>query len=86
MATSTAFSRNVPISSILDDATWSSSTVFTSFYLRDRWVRWLLRVQWSNAFSWLVVVRLSDFSFQLGAWAMRTLASLHVFASSVVPR
>ena len=35
MATSTAFSRNVPLSSILAAATWSSSTVFTSFYLRD---------------------------------------------------
>ena len=33
MATSTAFSRDVPISSILEAATWSSSTVFTSFYL-----------------------------------------------------
>ena len=35
MATSTAVSRNVPLSSILDAATWSSATVFTSFYLRD---------------------------------------------------
>ena len=35
MATSTAFSRNVPVSSVLDAATWSSSTVFTSFYLCD---------------------------------------------------
>ena len=34
MATSTAFSRNVPVSSVLDAATWSSSTVFTSLYLR----------------------------------------------------
>ena len=35
MATSTAYSRNVPISSILEAAAWSSSTVFTSFCLRD---------------------------------------------------
>ena len=35
MATSTAFSRNVPLSSILAAVTWSSSTVFTSFYLHD---------------------------------------------------
>ena len=35
MATSAAFSRNVPLSSILAAATWISSTVFTSFYLRD---------------------------------------------------
>ena len=35
MATSTASSRNVPLSSILAAATWSTSTVFTSFYLRD---------------------------------------------------
>ena len=33
--TSVAFSRNVPLASILAAATWSSSTVFTSFYLRD---------------------------------------------------
>ena len=35
MATSTAFSRNVSLASILEAATWSSTTVFTSFYLRD---------------------------------------------------
>ena len=35
MATSAAFSWNVPISSILDATTWSSAAVFTSFYLRD---------------------------------------------------
>ena len=35
LATATAFSRNVPLSSILAAATWSSSTVFTSFYLCD---------------------------------------------------
>ena len=35
MATSTAFSRNVPLSSILAAVTWSSSTAFTSLYLRD---------------------------------------------------
>ena len=34
MATSTAFSRNISLSSILEAATWSSSSVFT-FYLRD---------------------------------------------------
>ena len=33
MATSTAFSRNVSLFSVLEAATWSSSTVFTSFYL-----------------------------------------------------
>ena len=33
--TSAAFSRNVALSDILAAATWSSSTVFTSFYLRD---------------------------------------------------
>ena len=35
VSTSAAFSRNVPLASILAAATWSSSTVFTSFYLRD---------------------------------------------------
>ena len=35
VSTSLAFSRNVPLASILAAATWSSSTVFTSFYLRD---------------------------------------------------
>ena len=35
ISTSAAFSRNVPLSSILAAATWGSSTVFTSFYLRD---------------------------------------------------
>ena len=35
VSTSLAFSRNVPFASILAAATWSSSTVFTSFYLRD---------------------------------------------------
>ena len=34
-STSATFSRNVPLSSILAAATWSSSTVFTSFYLHD---------------------------------------------------
>ena len=34
VSTSAAFSRNVPLASILAAATWSS-TVFTSFYLRD---------------------------------------------------
>ena len=35
VSTSAAFSRNVALSDILAAATWSSSTVFTSFYLRD---------------------------------------------------
>ena len=35
VSSSAAFSRNVPLASILAAATWSSSTVFTSFYLRD---------------------------------------------------
>ena len=33
LATSAAFSRNVSLSSILEAAAWSSSSVFTSFYL-----------------------------------------------------
>ena len=35
VSASVAFSRNVPLASILAAATWSSSTVFTSFYLCD---------------------------------------------------
>ena len=35
VAASWAFSRNAPLSSIFPAATWSSSSVFTSFYLRD---------------------------------------------------
>ena len=35
VSTTVAFSRNVPLTSILAAATWSSSTVFTSFYLHD---------------------------------------------------
>ena len=35
VSTSFAFSRNVPLASILAATTWGSSTVFTSFYLRD---------------------------------------------------
>ena len=35
VAASWAFSRNAPLSSILAAATWSSSSVFTSFYLSD---------------------------------------------------
>ena len=35
VSTSAAFSRNVPLASILAAATWSSSTVLTSFYLHD---------------------------------------------------
>ena len=34
MATSIAFARNVPVSALLEAATWRSS-VFTAFYLRD---------------------------------------------------
>ena len=35
VATSAGFSRNASLSSILEAATWRSSSVFTSFYLRD---------------------------------------------------
>ena len=35
VAASVAFARNAPLSSTLAAATWSSSSVFTSFYLRD---------------------------------------------------
>ena len=35
MATPTAFARNVPVSTLLEAATWRSASVFTSFYLRD---------------------------------------------------
>ena len=35
VAASLAFARNAPLSSVLEAATWSSSTVFTSFYLKD---------------------------------------------------
>ena len=35
MATSTAFVRNFSVASILEAATWKSSTVFISFYLKD---------------------------------------------------
>ena len=35
MAASWAFHRNASLSSILEAATWSSSSVFTSFYLSD---------------------------------------------------
>ena len=35
VATSWAFYRNAPLSSILESATWSSASVFTSFYLSD---------------------------------------------------
>ena len=35
VAASWAFSHNAPLSSVLAAATWSSSSVFTSFYLRD---------------------------------------------------
>ena len=35
VATSLAFRRNTPLSSVLEAATWSSPTIFTSFYLTD---------------------------------------------------
>ena len=35
VSTSAAFSRNVALPDILAAATWRTSTVFTSFYLRD---------------------------------------------------
>ena len=35
VSTSVAFHRNWSVSAVLDAATWSSSSVFTSFYLRD---------------------------------------------------
>ena len=35
VATSWAFARNTPLSSVLAAASWSSSSVFTSFYLSD---------------------------------------------------
>ena len=35
VSTSVAFHRNWAVSAVLDAATWSSSSVFTSFYLRD---------------------------------------------------
>ena len=35
VAASGAFSRNAPLSSIIAAAMWSSSSVFTSFYLTD---------------------------------------------------
>ena len=35
VSTSAVFSRNIALPDILAAATWSSSTVFTSFYLHD---------------------------------------------------
>ena len=35
VAASWAFARNAPLSSVLAAASWSSSSVFTSFYLSD---------------------------------------------------
>ena len=35
VAASLAFLRNAPLPSVLEAATWSSSSVFTSFYLKD---------------------------------------------------
>ena len=35
VSTSVAFRRNWSVSAVLDSATWSSSSVFSSFYLRD---------------------------------------------------
>ena len=35
VSTSVAFHRNWSVSAVLESATWASSSVFTSFYLRD---------------------------------------------------
>ena len=35
VSTSVAFHRNWSVSSVLESATWASSSVFSSFYLRD---------------------------------------------------
>ena len=35
VSTSVAFHRNWSVSAVLESATWSSSLVFSSFYLRD---------------------------------------------------
>ena len=35
VSTSVAFHRNWSVSAVLESTTWSSSTVFSSFYLRD---------------------------------------------------
>ena len=35
MAASWAFQRNTPLASLLEAASWSSASVFTSFYLSD---------------------------------------------------
>ena len=35
VATSWAFQRNAPLASILEAASWSSASIFTSFYLSD---------------------------------------------------
>ena len=35
VSTSVAFHRNWSVSAVLESATWSSSSVFSSFYLRD---------------------------------------------------
>ena len=35
VASSWAFHRNAPLSAVLEAATWSSASVFTSFYLSD---------------------------------------------------
>ena len=57
VAMSTAFARNVPVSSLLEAASWSSASVFTPFSLRVvqfesarvfLWVRLLLWVLWCN--------------------------------------
>ena len=57
-----AFHRNASLSSILKVATWSSASVFTSFYLSDVqfsssqglvWVRWWLWVLLFNVVFWV---------------------------------
>ena len=35
VSTSAAFHRNLSVSSVLESATWRTSSVFASFYLRD---------------------------------------------------
>ena len=58
VAASWAFHRNTPLSFVLEAATWSSASVFTSISLTFNflplrvsvWVWWWLRVLWYNSF------------------------------------
>ena len=92
MTTSTVFSRNVPLSSILAAAMWSSSTVYfflftgcTVFFQFGVFVGSGGCCGCSGLIvSCLVVVSLSYFRFQLEVWATRSFTSLHVFKSSVL--